>query len=112
MADSTNYVSQLPGLLNLEMVDDNDLTFSIDWHLDITGYSFDANIVPKNCETEIPIEIEIIDEVAGKMNLTITRTSILSLSPSTNRWYLNWTTPSPDSYVRTVLAGALVLRSR
>jgi hypothetical protein len=112
MTNSTNYVQQLPGTLNLEMVDDNDLVFSLNWNMDITDYVFEANIVPKNCETEIPMTVEIIDEVAGKVNVIITATSLADITPNTHSWYMNWTTPAPEEYIRTVLAGALVLRSR
>lgn len=106
-----NTITQLAGELNLDMVDDNDLVFAIDWHMDITNYSFEANIIPKSCSTEIPMGIAITSASAGKMNVVISASSIADISPSVNRWYLNWTTPAPDNYVRTVLAGALVLRS-
>lgn len=112
MTNSTNYVSQVPGQLNLEMVDDNDLVFAIDWHMDITDYQFDANIVPKNCETEIPMTVTVVDEVAGTMNVAVTAASLADIQPATHNWYMNWTTPAPDNYIRTVLAGVLVLRSR
>lgn len=113
MTNTTNYISQLPGELNIEMTDDNDLVFSIDWHMDLTDYEFDANIIPKDCEAdEIPMTVEVTSLTGGKMNITVTTASILDLTPSTNKWYLNWTTPAPESYVRTVLAGAFVLRSK
>lgn len=105
----SNYVSQLPGQLNLEMVDDNDMTFSIDWNMDITDYTFEANIVPKGSDIEVPMTITIINPEEGKMNVTITEASISAIPPSVNRWYLNWTI---DGLVRTVMSGALVLRSR
>lgn len=106
------YVTQLPGELNIDMTDDNDLVFAVNWGMDLTDYSFEANIVPQSCEGEIPMTVTVVDAALGKMNIAITAASILDLSPSVNRWYLNWTTPAPDGYIRTVLAGALVLRKR
>jgi hypothetical protein len=110
MTTSPNYVSQLPGELNLEMVDDNDLVFTIDWGMDITDYTFTANIIPDKCESEIPMVVSIISASAGKMNVTIQMASIVDIAPSTNKWYMNWTTSA--SLVRTVLAGVLALRAK
>ncbi len=109
---ANNYIQQLPGTLNLEMVDDNDLVFSVDWNIDITGYQFDANIIPKNSDAEIPITVDVIDASTGKMNVVITAASLLDLQPDVHKWYMNWTTPAPESLLRTVLAGVLVLRTK
>ena len=104
-----NYITQLPGELNLDMMDDNDLTFAISWGMDISNYAFEANIIAKGCDTEIPMGITITSPTEGKMNITISASSIAALPPSTNnRWYLNWIL---DGKVRTVLSGALILRS-
>lgn len=105
----TGTLSQLPGELNLEMVDDNDLVFIINWNTDLTDYSFEANIVPKACEDEIEMIVTPIDLAVGTISVAITAESIADLSPSTNRWYLNW---EINGYIRTVIAGSLVIRSR
>ena len=104
-----NSISQLSGELNLEMIDDNDLTFSINWHMDFTDYSFEANIIPKNGEAEIPMTVEVMNVTEGIINVTITSASILELLPSTHKWYLNWTI---GGLVRTVLSGALIIHPR
>jgi len=105
----TNYVTQLPGELNIEMTDDNDLVFAVKWDFDISTYTFSANIIPKACEDEIPMGITIVNAPLGMMNVTISASSIADIAPSTNQWYMNWTV---DGLIRTVLAGALVLRSK
>jgi hypothetical protein len=117
MTDSTgsDYITQLPGELNIDMVCDNDLVFTIDWGFDVSAYTFEANIIPKDCTDdtdEISIAVDTSRAATGIIELTITETSIDDLVPSINSWYLNWTTPSPDNYIRTILAGALVLRSK
>jgi len=105
--NETNYVSQMPGTVNLQMIDENDMTFSIDWNMDITDYTFEANIIPKDGSAEIPMDIDIINALEGKINITIEASSIEELEPSVHRWYLNW---SVDGLIRTVISGALVLR--
>jgi hypothetical protein len=105
---TTETISQLPGKLNLNMVDDNDLVFSLNWGMDITDYSFEANIVSPQGE-EIPMVITIINAPEGIMNVGITAASIADISPSTSRWYLDWT---HDGFIRTVIAGNLVLYPR
>jgi hypothetical protein len=109
MTDAT-YLTQLPAEVNLEITDDNDLIFTVDWHMDISLYTFAANIIPAESEDEIAMTVTIVSAPVGTMTIKITRSSILDISPSTNRWYLNWT--DSNGYVRTVLAGALVLRSK
>lgn len=109
---TTNYLTQLPGELNLKMVDDNDFVFAVNWGMDITGYLWSANIVPESLEDEIAMGVVVTSASSGKMNIIISASSIADISPSTNDWYLNWTTPSPDSYVRTVLSGKLVLLTK
>jgi len=105
--NTINTISQMPEILNLNMVDDNDLVFSLDWGMDITDYSFEANIISK--DGLIPMTITIVDALNGLMNVAITSDSISEISPSTNRWYLDWTV---DGYVRTVIHGTLVLYPR
>lgn len=102
-------ISQLPGKLNLNMVDDNDLVFSLDWGMDITDYSFEGNIISPVDGTLIPMVITIVDPLEGTMNIGITADSIADISPSTTRWFLNWTY---DGFVRTVIAGSLVMYPR
>lgn len=106
---TNDYITQLPGEVNIEMTEDNDLIFAVAWDVDISTYTFTANIIPKSCENEIPMGITIINPTLGTMNVTISASSIVDLAPSTNKWYMNWTV---GGLSRTVLAGALVLRSR
>ena len=112
MTDSTNYITQLPGEVNIEMVDDNDLVFAVNWNMDLTDYSFDAYINPKDGSDEIAIDVDVTNPTLGLMNITIPETAVEDLLPAVHGWYLNWTTPAPDNYVRTVLAGSLALRSK
>lgn len=112
MTNTDNIVTQLPGTLNLDMVVNNDFVFNIDWHTDLTGYTFAAYIIPENSDAEIAMTVNVLDIAAGTMQVVITEASITDLPDSINKWYFNWTTPAPDSYVRTVLVGALVLRAK
>jgi len=109
MTDIPNTIQQMPGEVNIKMIDDNDMTFFVKWEMDITNYQFLARIIPSNGEEEIPMLINITNPTEGEMNITITSSSISELSPSTNKWYLNWTV---NGLVRTVITGALVLRPR
>lgn len=109
MADLSNTVQQIPGKVNIAMIDDNDLTFFVKWGIDITNYTFKARIIPSNGGEEIPMLVNITNPTEGEMYITITSSSILDMSPSTNKWYLDWTV---NGLVRTVVAGALVIRPR
>jgi len=91
------------------MIDDNDLTFFVKWGIDITNYTFKARIIPSTGGAEIPMLVSVTNPTEGEMNITITSLSISAITPSTNKWYLDWTV---NGLVRTVVAGALVLRPR
>jgi len=104
-----NTVQQMPGEVNIKMIDDNDFIFHAKWEIDITDYQFKARIIPSNGEEEIPMLVNVTNPQEGEMNITITSQSILDISPSTNRWYLDWTV---NGLIRTVITGALVLRPR
>ena len=110
--NNTGVLEQLPGMVNIKMVDDNDLVFGVDWDIDITGYLWEAYIIPEDGSDEIGLGTEVTSASAGKMNVIISASSIADISPSVNNWYLNWTTPAPDSYVRTVLNGKIALYSK
>lgn len=110
--NNTCDLEQLPGMVNIKMVDDNDFVFAIDWDIDITGYSWAAYIIPDNGDPEIPLGTEVINASDGTMNVIISSSSIADISPSINNWYLDWTTPAPDNYVRTVLNGKIRLFSK
>jgi hypothetical protein len=114
MTDSiiNNYVIQVPGELNIEMVDDNDLVFSIDWGIDLTGYIFNAYIIPNDGSDEIAISVVVYSYSLGQMNVIIPETALVSLLPGVHSWYMNWTTPAPDNYIQTILAGVLALRPK
>jgi len=109
MTDSTSYITQLPGELNIEMVDDNDLVFATNWNMDLTDYIFDAYIIPKDGSDEIAIDVDVVNPTLGLVNITIPETAVADLLPGVHSWYLNWTMPAPDNYIRTVLAGVLAL---
>lgn len=107
---TSNDLTQLPGSLDIQMITDNDFVFSIDWSIDITGYTFSGYIIPENEDIEIPLDIAIVSASSGTMNVTISASSIDDLPESVNDWYLNWV--DTDGYTRTVLAGTLVLRDK
>lgn len=104
---NTNYITQLPGTLNIEMTTENDLVFTITWSFDISTYTFTAFIIPKGAEDEIAMSVTNTDDYTA--TVTITATSIADLAPSINSWYMDWT---KDTLTRTVLAGSFVLRAK
>lgn len=109
MESTTESIKQLPAKVNIHMIDDNDMSFFVKWNMDITNYQFEANIIPSTGGAEIPMIVSITNALEGEMKITITALSVDEITPSTNRWYLNWTV---DGLLRTVASGALVLRPR
>lgn len=95
-------ISQLPGKLNLYIVEDNDLVFSLNWGIDITDYSFSGNIVLEDGTLE-PLGITIINASEGLMNVAVVSEDI---APDTYRWYLDW---ELDGNIRTVISGSLII---
>ena len=96
--------TQTPGLLNLTATHDDDFDFNLDFNIDLTGYTFSAQIVTVSTNVLVPMTVTETDLGAGQIALGVD-TAVLATLETSNRhhWYLEITTPAGKP--RKVLAG-------
>jgi len=101
-------ITQLPGVLDIEVGLGDDLSLLLDWDINLTGYTFEGKISKAGTGTITDITIINTDLAAGKITLILTDTQILALGAEVHGWYLRWTV-SDNS--RRVLTGAFTIKS-
>lgn len=110
-------ISQLPAQLTLRKFRGDDLVVSLDFDVDLTGYTFDSDIyrlsaVVGNLGTTVTsaedvgsFAVGVVSYPLGQITLTLSDTASDALDPGAYRWHFRWTSPTGDT--RTVLNGAL-----
>lgn len=117
--------TQLPGTLDVEIVQGDEVAFSADFDVDITGFSIEAPIYVKQVftqgvggvssgtavgETVTNFTVVVSDAAAGVVALGLTEAQTELLIPtSAYRWYLRWVDTS--GYTRTILSGDVISRN-
>ncbi|MFZ2992512.1 MAG: hypothetical protein WA061_02240 [Microgenomates group bacterium] len=109
-------LSQEPGVLNITMVHDDDLSFDLLLNLDVTNYDYFAEIQPLGGGTPIVITVTATDVATGNLHFYISDTSIATLAivKERHKWYFKLSTPKQETppittFERTILAGYLNL---
>lgn len=105
--------NQLPGELNIKVVDGNDLSFKTDWATDTSLYTFSAWIQPiGTVSTIIPFTISVIDAFLGTYTISVSKTALAALPLNReHRWRMDRLTTS-SAIVRTVLAGTFTVEDK
>ena len=117
--------TQLPGTLDVEIVVGDEVAMSVDFDRDITGYTLEAPIYATQVfatgvggvgaattvgETVDNWAIAVTDAANGTVALGLDEQQTGGLDPAANyRWFFRWVDTS--GYTRTVLSGALSVRS-
>lgn len=104
---------QQGGKFDITMRLDNDLSFNVTCGFDLTLYDYYGFIVPMTPgSTEIPITIDVVDLVTGKLHFFISKTSIkdIPISFEKSKWYFNINSPKQEIpaitvFTRTILEG-------
>lgn len=117
--------TQLPGTLDVEIVQSDEVSMSVDFDRDITGYQIEAPIYVAQVfaqgvggvssatavgETVTNWTVSVTDAAAGTIALGLTEAQTTLLLPSVaHRWFLRWV--DTGGYTRTVLSGSMTSRS-
>jgi hypothetical protein len=111
---------QLPGTLNIALVNGDEFGMLADLSIDTTGYTWTAAIyeattsvtianptgVTTQGSTATSFTVTDVNAAAGQLNLSLTETQTTALDPGkVYRWYLRGV--SPALVTRTYLAGVL-----
>ena len=103
-------IEQLPGELNIKTSISDDLSILLDFNLNLTGYTFSANIVKAGGQTLVPFAIATTDLTNGKITISVTDVQLTAIGVGENNtWWLKWKTPTPDLIDRKILSGKIIL---
>lgn len=96
--------SQLPGVLNLSVKSGDDFATTVDFDLDLTGYTTYVSVSSLVSGNEItPVASEITNGNLGQVGIYMTDTQTSSLAPGSYKWSMRWVAGSGD--VRTAIGG-------
>ena len=114
--------SQLPGDLTVEFVVADEVTFTLDLDVDVTGYQFTAGVYVVSTNgffgggggtinavgaTAITPTITVVNAAAGTLSWGVSEAQTVTLSPAIKyRHFVRWVTPA--GVTRTVVSGDLI----
>ena len=101
--------SQLPGELNLDILRGDELSISIDFSVDVTGYTVSSNIVSLvDSASIVSPAVTITDAGNGVVSLALTETQTAALPSGSRRLFVSWV--APGDVPRRVLAGIVEVK--
>ena len=94
---------QEPAKLDLTATHNDDFDFNLDFNIDLTGYTFSAQVVTVSTNVLVPMTVTEVDLGLGQIALGID-TAVLATLETSNKhhWYLQWTVGGKP---RKILAG-------
>jgi hypothetical protein len=118
-------VSQLPGDLTVELVVADEMSFTLDLDVDVTGYTFTAGVYVVSTNgffgggggtvnavgaTAITPTITVANAAAGTLTWGVSEAQTVTLSPAIKyRHFVRWVTPA--GVTRTVVSGDLIAKA-
>jgi hypothetical protein len=98
--------SQLPGTLNLSVKSGDDFATTVDFDVNLTGYTTSVSLISLVTGSEItPISSTVTNAAMGQVTINLTDVQTSALSPGSYRWGMKWTASNGD--VRSALGGIL-----
>jgi hypothetical protein len=117
--------SQLPGDLAVEFVVADEVNFTLDLDVDVTGYTFTAGVYVVSTNgffgggggtinavgaTAITPTITVVNAAAGTLSWGVSEAQTVTLSPAIKyRHFVRWVTPA--GVTRTVVSGDLIAKA-
>jgi hypothetical protein len=95
-----------PGVLNISATHGDDFLFNLDFDVNLTGYSFDAEVVTIATNVLVPMTVTAVDLAEGQLTIGLHRATLALLEEATHHWYFEWTI---SDTVRRVLAGEFIV---
>lgn len=97
-------VSTLPGTLNVTVKHGDELSQLIDFSVNLTGYTFEAEVVSAITGAGAgTITVSAVNLALGQVNIAMTESNSEAIAPGSYLWRLIWT--APGSVRRTAIEG-------
>lgn len=98
--------SQLPGNLNLIVKRGDDFATTVDFDVDITGYTVSSSISSLVTFAEVSqVTTSVLIASLGQVSISIPRQQTLLLAPGSYGWSMQWKPPSGGE--RSILGGVV-----
>ena len=94
--------TQVPGLLDIDATHGDDFLFTLDFDINLTSYTFVANIITVSTNVLVPLVVTNIDLSLGQISISLAKATLSGLANATHHWTLDWTV---GGKTRRVLAG-------
>jgi len=103
--------SQLPGVLNLDVVRGDSVSVDIDFDVSVSGYTVASSLVSLVAGQSLgAIPTNITSAANGLVTVSMTPEYTSGLAAGTYAWDFSWQTP--ESEARKVLTGFVEVRNR
>jgi hypothetical protein len=93
---------QTPGELNITASHDDDFEFYLTFDINLTGYTFSAQVVTIATNALVPLTVTPINLTLGQIKISLTKATMATLTSAKHHYYLDWTA---SAKTRRVLAG-------
>ena len=115
-------LSQLPGVLDIEVSQGDELNIPINLYLDVRGYTFECWVYQLVEVTDgggfvytaklnfFQPTVGVVDAVSGSLVIGLSEAQTLLMLPDYTafRWYLRWV--APGQITRTIVSGSITTR--
>ena len=98
-------VTQVPGVLDIEIQSGDDFACLLDFNISLTSYTFTASI-NLLLSDDVTISVAETDLSAGKITISVTDTQTAAIQPGSYSWKLRGTI---SGYTRTFLQGRFIV---
>jgi hypothetical protein len=100
--------NQVPGELNITVGLGDDLTLTLDFDIDLTGYTFSASVVSEFDGQATAFTYTAVNLSTGRFQISLTDTQVSALGKAIHKWYLIGTVGTVS---RRYLAGAFEIKA-
>ena len=102
-------ILQLPGIVNVSIIQGDAFTLALNFGMDLTGYTFESHVSLTD-ETEVEITVDETDLLTGSIALKLSAANSATIEPDKHFWCFVWTPPGSPPQTRTILSGDFTVK--
>lgn len=102
---------QLPAELHVSIYQGDAWRLSVDFDMNLTGYTIAAVVHPKDGSADVVMAIEATSLAAGQFDIVLTTAQSTALGAAYHSWCLVMTPSGSPSQPRTYLAGRYIVKA-
>lgn len=102
---------QLPAELHVSIYQGDAWRLSVDFNMDLTGYTIVAKVHPKDGSADVTMAIENQSLAAGQFDIVLSSAQSTALGAAYHSWCLVMTPSGTPALPRTYLAGRYIIKA-